>query len=144
MARDTWTPAVWGGLAPMATNLVLDALVYRRFGLVGIAAVTSAQAALVLVVLSVLLVRRHPGSLGAGLARGLLRALAGCAAIAAVGWAVPRLVSGDGVSAAALRLAGLAALSTVAYLAVTSACGSPEARELWGSRRPSSAGGSVS
>ncbi len=132
VARDTWTPMCWGGLLPMLANVGLDALVYRRFGVVGLAAVTSLNAILALGALAAILARREPELLGRELARGTLRALAGCTVIVALGAMMTQLLPGNGPGVAALRLAWLGVLSAGGYLAATALLGSPEAREIWG------------
>ena len=43
VAGDPWSPLCIGGLLSIAVNAVLDALVVTRFGVVGLAAVTSAR-----------------------------------------------------------------------------------------------------
>ncbi len=55
---NTRDPMIWGGLLPLAANVILDALVFRRWDVYGVAAVTSANAVLGIPILYVILRRR--------------------------------------------------------------------------------------
>ncbi len=132
VAGDTRTPMLWGGLFSMATNLLLDALVVHRFGVAGIAAASSLNAALVLGILTWRLERARPGVLGMGCIRSGARALAGCAAVAALAGMLDAALPGTEPASRALRIGWLLALCPLGYLVVTRALGSPEARELTG------------
>jgi putative peptidoglycan lipid II flippase len=55
---NTRDPMIWGGILPLVANAVMDLLVYRRFGVYGVAAVTSINAMIGLPVLYVVLRRR--------------------------------------------------------------------------------------
>jgi putative peptidoglycan lipid II flippase len=124
---DTRTPLWLGGVLPMALNLAGDAWAAPRFGLVGIAWVSSATAALVLVLMTAVLVAREPGAWGATLRASVVRTAAGCTALALAGWAAAALAP-----AGLARLAVFAVLGPLCFFTVAAAAGSVEARELFG------------
>ncbi|HEV8462318.1 MAG TPA: hypothetical protein VGQ38_16585 [Gaiellaceae bacterium] len=91
--RARWLPAV--ALAAIATQVLVEWLLQRWFHLSGVAAGLAVTTALVLAVLLVAL-----NALGRVI-RGLIVAAVVCGGVAAIAFAVPRLVLGDFAAAAA-------------------------------------------
>lgn len=67
-------PMIWGGFVPLAANVIFDALVFRRWDVYGVAAVTSANALLGLPILYVILKKRMGAETVGGWTSFLLRA----------------------------------------------------------------------
>ncbi len=68
-------PMIWGGLVPLASNVILDALVFRRWDVYGVTAVTSANAVLGLPILYVILRKRMGAEAIGGWTSFFLRAV---------------------------------------------------------------------
>jgi putative peptidoglycan lipid II flippase len=114
-ARD---PLIWGGLVPVALNAGMNALVFRRFDVYGVAAVTSLNAIVGLPVLYAVLRRRLGAPRVAGWPAFLLRAACAGGAMAAA----MRLVVSSGAADPGIALvcasaaAGLLAYAAAALL----------------------------
>ena len=118
---NTRDPMIWGGLLPVAFNIVLDAAVYRPFGVYGVAAVTSLNAIAGLPVLYLVLRRRLGAPVIPGWGSFLLRSLAAGAAMAAVTRMATGALSFEGDVAAgigSLAVAAGAGLSAYAIAAM--------------------------
>lgn len=119
------------GIVAIATNLVLDVLLYRPYGVAGVAAATSIAQTVNMVGQLWWLERVEPGLDLRGLARDQGRILLGCLAVPAVAiplrllWPVP-----DAKLAAIGVLAAQSALALAAAYVALRALGVPEAREV--------------
>lgn len=117
-ARD---PMIWGGLLPLGLNVVLDALLFRRFDVYGVAAATSLNAAIGLPILYVILRRRLEARPLGGWRSFLARAAAAGGLAAAVtqalAAAMPTASQAGGLAALALAAAaGLGSYGAAAWL----------------------------
>jgi putative peptidoglycan lipid II flippase len=115
--NNTREPMIWGGLVSVVLNVVMDALVFRRLGVYGIAAVTSLNMMVVLPVLYVLLRRRLGAERITGWTSFLMRAMLSGVAMGSVLVAATRRIhveAGAFEGASALVLAALMGLATYA------------------------------
>jgi putative peptidoglycan lipid II flippase len=116
--NNTRDPMIWGGLVPIVFNVVMDALVFRRFGVYGIAAVTSLNMMLAVPVLYILLRRRLEAERIAGWTSFLMRAALSGAVMSAVLLAgAGRIDAKAGVFEGAFSLALVVSVGFATYLA---------------------------
>ena len=126
---------VWAGLVPILFNAVLDWLLVERYGVVGLASVTSLNALLGLPVGAWLYARHNPGVFGRAFWRGFGESFLASASLVLLLLAVQMLLPGDAWRAAGIRLAALALAAPVVYLAAARAVGSKQARAFLASLR---------
>jgi putative peptidoglycan lipid II flippase len=113
-------PMIWGGLVPLALNAILDALVFRRFDVYGVAAVTSLNAVVGLPVLYILLRRRLGSDPLGGWTSFLTRSLIAGGAMAYVTHAFARTIPSGAMSfdsVLSIFMAGAIGLMTYGALA---------------------------
>ncbi len=118
---NTRDPMIWGGLLPVAFNVLMDAAVFRPFGIYGVAAVTSLNAMAGLPILYIVLRRRLGAPPVPGWGSFLLRSLAAGAAMAAVLRMAAAGLPFEGdllAGAASLLVAGVAGLSAYVVAAL--------------------------
>ncbi len=127
---DTRTPMILGGLLPMALNVILDWLFVKRFGVVGLAAVTSLNAFVGVPLAAWVLRRRAPEILGRDFALTCLRSALSCAFLGPLLWALRNLLPGDDLAAVLARLAIFSLAGPALYLATSRLLGSQEARQI--------------
>jgi putative peptidoglycan lipid II flippase len=134
-ALDEVRLPAWGSLAGMASNVVLNVLLYPVMGFRGVALGTSLAAATNFAVLAVAWKRRHGGLPGAGLYGQLARCLAAAGVMAAGVWATawglgPLLPAGGLARWVPLALVPVA-LGAAVYFAAARLLGVAELGEVW-------------
>lgn len=126
----TLSPMIWAGVVPMIFNVVFDWLLVERFGVAGLAAVTSLNAVLGLPVGAWLFARHNPGLFGRQFWAGLGRALVASLSFLALAWGVSAAFPGEQYASAARRIVALGLAAPMLYLVLARMLGSPEAREI--------------
>ena len=133
------SPMIWGGILPMGLNVVFDWLLVERYGVVGLAAVTSLNAIIGLPLGAWLFARNNPGHFGREFWSGLARAALAALPLLALPMIAGAIWSGEGQLETGARLLAMGMSGPVFYLLVSRLLGSPQAAEilqLFGRQRP--------
>lgn len=128
--QRTISPMLWAGLSPMILNVIFDWLLVERYGVVGLAAVTSINAVVGLPLGAWLFARNNPGLFGREFWTGFARAALAGLPLLALPLAAGVLLAGEGQGAIGGRLFAMALAAPVLYLLISRLLGSPQASEI--------------
>lgn len=127
---DTRTPFWFAGVIPVVFNVILDWALVSRFGLTGLAAVTSINALVGLPLLCAILGRRIGGIWNAEFLGQIIRILLASLILGGALYGLRQAFGGEGIRADAARLAVLSLVGPPLYIALSWALGTRHAREL--------------